>query len=327
VYDWTTWKEGMNYPGAAQLGIGKKLLERYPWSRLDPHPEWAPGCIAAGVPGEVRFIYRPRRGIYDWDGAVVEKLEPGVTYHVFYFDPATGRRFDQGTVISAGPPPRPFEGHARPLLFEDRFEGADASAWNDVGTPTARKDGRLVAGKGMVSVVEKCNEADAMASADAESDAEAGIILRFHDADNYVVGLYSPLFKTLFIHDRKDGQWGANLGEVPVPEIGPKIQITAAVCGKYAACVLTDGKKSYFTPIVEVTNTTAGKAGLWLYQIGDRQEFDNFALSRARFVPVERESASGAMGADATLLYADEYAAPSVPSPQDWVLVMERVKP
>jgi hypothetical protein len=175
--------------------------------------------------------------------------------------------------------------------------------------------------------VEKCNEADAMASADADSDAEAGIILRFRDADNYVVGLYSPLFKRLFIHDRKDGTWGANLGEVPVPEIGPKIQITAAVCGKYAACVLTDGKKTYWTPIVEVGNTTAGKAGLWLYQIGDRQEFDNFALSRARFAPVVREGASCAVGADATPLYTDEYAAPSLPSPQDWVLVMERVKP
>ena len=27
------------------------------------------------------------------------------------------------------------------------------------------------------------------------SDAEAGIILRFHDADNYLVALYSPLLK------------------------------------------------------------------------------------------------------------------------------------
>ena len=69
VYDWTTWKEGMNYPGATQLGIGKRLLEQYPWSRFEPHPEWAAkDCIAAGIPGEVRFIYQPRRGIYNWEG-------------------------------------------------------------------------------------------------------------------------------------------------------------------------------------------------------------------------------------------------------------------
>jgi hypothetical protein len=34
VYDWTTWKEDMNYPGSTQLRIGKKPLEQYPWSLL-----------------------------------------------------------------------------------------------------------------------------------------------------------------------------------------------------------------------------------------------------------------------------------------------------
>ena len=81
-YDWTTWKEGMNYPGSTQLGIGKKLLEQYPWSRFEPHPEWAPGCFAAGIPGEVRFIYLPRRNIYNWDGPEVKNLEPDVDWHV-----------------------------------------------------------------------------------------------------------------------------------------------------------------------------------------------------------------------------------------------------
>ncbi len=99
VYDWTTWREGMNYPGATQLGIGKKLLEQYPWWRFEPHPEWTgTNGIAAGIPGEVRFIYQPRRKIYDWKGTVVKNLEPGVRYSAFYFDPATGRRFDQGII-------------------------------------------------------------------------------------------------------------------------------------------------------------------------------------------------------------------------------------
>ena len=97
-YDWTTWKEGMNYPGSTQLGLGRKLLENYPWARFEPHPEWAPGCYAAGIPGEVRLIYLPRRNIYNWDGPEVRNLEPDVDWHVYYFDPATGRKFDQGTV-------------------------------------------------------------------------------------------------------------------------------------------------------------------------------------------------------------------------------------
>jgi hypothetical protein len=101
IYDWTTWKEGMNYPGGAQLGLGKQLLEQYPWSRFEVHPEWAEkDCFAAGIPGQVRFIYQPRRNIYNWTGTVVKGLEPGVTYSAFYFDPATGRRFPQGHITA-----------------------------------------------------------------------------------------------------------------------------------------------------------------------------------------------------------------------------------
>lgn len=99
VYDWTTWKEGMNYPGSTQLGIGKRLLERYPWACFEVHPEWAEAdCFAAGIPRKVRFIYQPKRGIYNWNGTIVKGLEPDVRYSAFYFDPATGRRFDQGAV-------------------------------------------------------------------------------------------------------------------------------------------------------------------------------------------------------------------------------------
>jgi hypothetical protein len=101
VYDWTTWKEGMDYPGSTQLGLGKKLLEKYPWWRFEPHPEWVEaGSFAAGIPGEVRFIYLPRRNIYNWSGPTVKNLEPDVDWHVYYSDPATGRKFDQGTIKS-----------------------------------------------------------------------------------------------------------------------------------------------------------------------------------------------------------------------------------
>ena len=50
----------------------------------------------------MRFIYQPKRGIYNWKGTIVKHLEPDVSYSVFYFDPVTGRRFDQGTVINKG---------------------------------------------------------------------------------------------------------------------------------------------------------------------------------------------------------------------------------
>jgi Protein of unknown function (DUF4038)/Domain of unknown function (DUF5060) len=114
VYDWTTWKEGMNYPGSTQLGLGKKLLEAYPWWRFEPRPEWVEtGAYAAGIPGEVRFIYLPKRGIYNWTGPTLKNLERDVPYAGFYFDPATGRRFDIKPVMNVGRPAKPVEGQTQ----------------------------------------------------------------------------------------------------------------------------------------------------------------------------------------------------------------------
>ena len=320
VYDWTTWKEGMNYPGSRQLGLGKKLLEGYEWWRFEPHPEWVEeGCFAAGIPGRVRFIYVPKRGVYNWHGPRLRNLEEGVVYSAFYFDPASGRVHKVGTVVNAGPPSRPFEGHSQPVLFEDRFEEADASAWKDYGSPTERKGGHLVGTKGMVTIVEKIEGADLMASAQARSDAEAGIILRFHDPDNYLVGLYTPSLKAIYLHDRKNGQWGKPLGKVAVPEVGPRIQLTAAARGEHAALVLTDGKRIYSTPVVKVSNTRRGKVGLWLFQIGERQEYDNFVVSRAKFTPTKAPARAR------FVVRPGQEWAPPLPSPQDWVLVLERV--
>jgi hypothetical protein len=99
IYDWTPWNVSMNYPGSTQMGLGKKLLEQYPWWRFQPHPEWVnPDCFAAGIPGEVRFIYQPKRNIYNWNGPLVKNLEPDVNWHVYYFDPVRGRKFDEGTI-------------------------------------------------------------------------------------------------------------------------------------------------------------------------------------------------------------------------------------
>jgi hypothetical protein len=103
--------------------LGKRLIEKYPWWRFESHPEWAKeGSFAAGIPGEVRFIYQPKRGIYNWNGPRVKNLERDVSYAAFYFDPASGRRFDLGTFVKSGLPPKPFEGQIGERQKYDNFE-------------------------------------------------------------------------------------------------------------------------------------------------------------------------------------------------------------
>ena len=101
-YDLTTWDEGMNFPGSAQLGRGKALLETLPWQEFTEHPEWVgKDVFAAGIPGKIRVIYQPIRGVYKWDGIKVQGIEPG-SWSAYYFDPVSGRRYDLGVHELAG---------------------------------------------------------------------------------------------------------------------------------------------------------------------------------------------------------------------------------
>jgi hypothetical protein len=98
---------------------------------------------------------------------------------------------------------------------------------------------------------------------------------------------------------------------------------------------MTDGKKTYATPSVRIGNRTKGKAGLWMYQIRERQHYDRFALSRLRFSPVQRQAKGrplilrenpGILAdvevSQTSMLLGDSYTPPRLPAPQDWVLVL-----
>jgi len=41
MYGKISWDEAMHLAGSYQVGLGKKLLEQYPWRSFTPHPEWA----------------------------------------------------------------------------------------------------------------------------------------------------------------------------------------------------------------------------------------------------------------------------------------------
>ena len=105
----TPWTDAYRLPGSTQLGIAKKLFERYEWWRFEPHQDWvepsadnvnilAPYC--AGIPGIVRFYYFPTP-IAPWTPIqLAPGLEPDIDYIAYFFDPKTGDEHAVGRVNS-----------------------------------------------------------------------------------------------------------------------------------------------------------------------------------------------------------------------------------
>ena len=71
IYDWTLWKDSMNYPGSTELGLGKKLLgenihggisSRIPngWSRVVLPPGFRARCVSFTCRGEASITGRDR---------------------------------------------------------------------------------------------------------------------------------------------------------------------------------------------------------------------------------------------------------------------------
>jgi len=87
------WEDVYRLPGSTQMGVARRILERYRWWELVPHPEWVKpswsptnyfGCYAAGIPGQLRIIFVPAGTTA---GPTVRELEVGTIYQASYFDP------------------------------------------------------------------------------------------------------------------------------------------------------------------------------------------------------------------------------------------------
>ncbi len=102
------WNEAYRLPGSAQLGLAKRLLERYQWWRFEPHPEWVEphgraglgwpeedytNPYAAGIPGEVYVIFLPVL-----QRSLTVHLEPGPQYRAYYWNPSDGSEIALGIV-------------------------------------------------------------------------------------------------------------------------------------------------------------------------------------------------------------------------------------
>ena len=95
------WDEAMNLQGSMQVGLAKKLLESFPWQKLEPHPEWVRyvakssdplkeefnGPQAAGMPNQMRIVYVPEA-----EPILVKELSRSIAYSATWFDPVDGSK-------------------------------------------------------------------------------------------------------------------------------------------------------------------------------------------------------------------------------------------
>jgi hypothetical protein len=91
----TSWEDAYQLPGSLHVGVGKQVLCKYPWWKLEPHPEWVTSDLtfAAGIPGELRIIYHLLPG-----GWKIKFLERGVNYYATWVDPKDGNQIPIGEV-------------------------------------------------------------------------------------------------------------------------------------------------------------------------------------------------------------------------------------
>jgi hypothetical protein len=101
----TPWDEASRLPGSTHVALGKRLLERFPWWQLQPHPEWVEGhwtkenyfgAYAAGIPGRLRVIFWPAT----FGSTPIKGIEKGAQYRAYLYNPATGEQTDLGKVVA-----------------------------------------------------------------------------------------------------------------------------------------------------------------------------------------------------------------------------------
>ncbi len=106
----TPWNEAMGLYGSKELGLGKKLLEQYPWWQIKPHQEWIEPIehpnrhkrpYAAGIPKQLRIIYF-YEPIYPWSNPpyYLCHMESSIFYHAYFVDPRCGSAIPLGIVTA-----------------------------------------------------------------------------------------------------------------------------------------------------------------------------------------------------------------------------------
>ncbi len=299
---------------------------------------------AAGIAGEVRFVYLPAAGFPGLPPPTLLSLEPNVQYQACYWEPSLGVKVDLGKVQAEA---------AGQILHQDGFDGT-SSNWEDAIGTSARDARSLLMRGPALSLLKGIKETDVTATVNARADAEAALVLRYKDSANYVAAIYSPQEQAIYVLVRKDGKDDEPKGRTDLSHLGATIRLTAEVRGNTAIVSVTDGQHAFTSPIIDLIQTPIlgswsqtppafepGAVGLLNRSGHAPQRFDDFELRRPRGALVQDEKlervlydAQGryrgtlegkgwdAYGKNKTILL-NAYRPELPPFPQDWVLVLE----
>jgi hypothetical protein len=352
-YTLLTWEEGMDLPGAYQIGLGARLLQQHPWWQFAPHPEWV------GPRGTTLLEPRSERtgselGSFDsiltdpspqpsgsvWSYPVGEWKAKGGNIFQPYAAGIPGKvRFIYIPCLSlfCHAPPTVL-GLETGIQYHAYYWEPTLGVKFDLGSIARPSPGeKIETGENPLAQV---REKDLQASVELQSDQAAALLFRYHDADNYLAAVYSPADKAVYLLDREKGEDGGPLGSMPAAALGPNAVLSSEARGPWAVVSVTDGTHTYTSQIVTVNNVTAGGAGV---RPGSSQPFKNFALRRSPTLIADehldkklydargiyRGTLAGKgwddFGKEKAILL-DAYQPAPLPMPQDWVLVLETGK-
>jgi hypothetical protein len=313
------WREGMDLPGSYQIGLGSQLLRKYPWWRFAPHPEWITprgttlleppandainqfranlasewgdwdksgrkvepsdwrrrngNCrlpYAAGIPREVRFIYLPNFELIAPAPPTVLGLESGVRYKVFYWEPSLGIRVDLGQIEQ---PP------AGDIVVSRAGLGENDPEWFDIALKPASQANiprTLQAGAISAAAVELTN---LVINVEASSDTDAFVVLRLRDPDNYILAGYCAEQQSIFLMERKNGEYGHGLGRTSVVVKGATFNLSVELRNGMGIVAITSEAGTYTSPIVPVDNKQYGRFGI--HGPSGRSNFIRFEARRS----------------------------------------------
>jgi len=228
---------------------------------------------AAGVAGAVRFVYIPSSGLLSFSAPTILGLEVGVRYRAYWWEPSSGSRIDLGVVE------RPQPG---PLLTNVSFAKDRSSIWQDSKSGrAARERGAAQGTPEILTLLKSGSEIDVVASVEVSGDGGAGVVARFQDKDRYIAVLYAAEEQCLYLFDRNGGADGRRLGQTSIPDLTTPYTLTIEVRGENAAGSVSDGTRTYTTPIVHVTTAAAGAVGLLHRGKTLAQSFSNFKVRRS----------------------------------------------